>query len=29
LRTWWNRQRRRQFSFVAVNDSLSKMRRGS
>lgn len=30
LRTWWNRRRRRrQFSFVAVNDSLSKMCQGS
>ncbi len=30
LRTWWNRRRRRrQFSFVAVNESLSKMRQGS
>lgn len=29
LRTWWNRRRRGQFSFVAVNDSLSKMRQGS
>ncbi len=29
LRTSWNRGRRRHFSFVAVNDSLSKMRQGS